>query len=34
MADEIKTTDEIVKANTQVNGEDPNKVQGDVEKLK
>lgn len=34
MADEIKTTDEIVTENTQVNAEDPNKVQVDVDKLK
>ena len=34
MADEIKTTDEIVKANTQVDTADPNKVQVDVDKLK
>jgi len=34
MADEIKTTDEIVKANTQVDTPDPNKVQVDVDKLK
>ena len=34
MADEINTTDEIVKANTQVDTADPNKVQVDVDKLK
>jgi len=34
MADEIKTTDEIVKANQQVDTADPNKVQVDVDKLK
>ena len=34
MAEEIKTTDEIVTETTQVDTADPNKVQVDVEKLK
>ena len=34
MADEIKTTDEIVTENSQVDAEDPNKVQVNIEKLK
>ena len=34
MAEEMKTTDEIVTENTQVDVADPNKVQVDIEKLK
>jgi len=34
MAEEIKTTDEIVTENSQVDAQDPNKVQVNIEKLK